>query len=165
MSFEINQIIRSKRKTLALIVQPDGSLIVRAPLRASSESIKEFVERNAEWVQKKQAGALVIYSPVTKQYIPGEMVIYLGNDYPLEIVKDQKQSLLLDEKFKLAESAQDIAARAIEHWYREQARHVLKERVNFYADQYEFQYKKIGITYARTRWRSCGADRSLNFSW
>ncbi len=165
MSVEINQIIRSKRKTLALIVQPDGSLMVRAPWRASSKSIKEFVERNAEWVQKKQADALASYSPVTKQFIPAEMFMYLGNAYPLEIVKDQKQSLLLNEKFKLAESAQDIAVRAFEHWYREQARRILNERVTFYAHQYNFQYKRIGITSARTRWGSCAVNGSLNFSW
>jgi len=165
MSFEINQIIRSKRKTLALIVKPDGSLIIRAPLRVASKSIKDFVKRNAQWVQKKRAEALAIYPSVTKQYVPGEMFLYLGNAYPLDIVKDQKQALLLDEKFKLAESAQDMAVMAFERWYREQARHILNERISFYADQYGFQYKSIGITSARTRWGSCSANRSLNFSW
>ncbi len=45
MSIEVKEIIRSNRRTLALIVKPDGSLIVRAPLKAPHRSIREFVEK------------------------------------------------------------------------------------------------------------------------
>ena len=165
MTIEVNQLIRSKRKTLALIVKADGSLIVRAPLRASQKSIREFVENNAKWIEKKRAEVLTFLRPLPKQYIPGELLLYLGEAYPLEIVKRQEKALLLDEKFKLAEAAQGNAKAAFEHWYREQAKQVLSERVQLYADQYGLQYKKIGITSARTRWGSCGTNGSLNFSW
>lgn len=165
MSIEINQTIRSKRRTLALIVKPDGSLIVRAPIRASEKSIREFVENNIRWIEKKQAEIREIISLGPKQYIPGEMFMYLGNCYPLEIVRTQKKSLLLEETFKLAESAQSYADLAFERWYRGQAREVLNERVNLYASHYDFRYEKIRITSARSRWGSCSANGSLNFSW
>ena len=165
MPIEVDQLIRSKRKTLALIVKPDGSLIVRVPLRTSEKSIREFIESHAEWIEKKQAEALSAIPPAFKQYVPGEMFIYLGNTYPLEIVHGQKKLLLLEENFKLAESAQGNARLAFERWYREQAKQILTERVNLYASQYDFQYMKIGITSARTRWGSCSANGSLNFSW
>ena len=165
MSVRVDQIIHSKRKTLALIVKPDGSLIVRAPLRASEKSIREFVESNAKWIEKKRVEALAFLPPTPKQYIPGEMFMYLGNAYPLEIVKGQRKPLLFEETFKLAEAAQDNARLAFERWYRQQAKQILNERVNLYASQYDFQYKRIGITSARTRWGSCSTNGSLNFSW
>ncbi|RPJ26838.1 MAG: M48 family peptidase [Chloroflexi bacterium] len=165
MPVKVDQIVRSKRKTLALIVKPDGSLVVRAPLRVSEKSIREFIEHHAEWIKKKQAEALVALPPAPKQYVSGELFMYLGNAYPLEIVKGQKKPLLLEENFKLAESVRDHARLAFERWYRVQARQVLTERVNLYSSQYSFQYKRIGITSARTRWGSCSADGSLNFSW
>jgi predicted metal-dependent hydrolase len=89
----------------------------------------------------------------------------LGNTYSLEIVKGQRKPLLLEGNFKLAESAQSKAKLAFERWYRAQAREILTERVEHYAGQYGFEYKKIGITSARTRWGSCSANGSLNFSW
>jgi predicted metal-dependent hydrolase len=110
MSIEINQIVHSKRKTLALIVRNDGSLVVRAPLRASNSTIREFVERHAEWIKKKQADALAVVPLVPRQYVAGELFPYLGNYYPLEILKSQKESLRLEASFKLAESAQGNAA-------------------------------------------------------
>ena len=165
MTMEVNQIIRSKRKTLALIVKPDGSLIVRAPLRASETSIREFVESNAKWIEKKRVEALAILPPAPKKYLPGELFMYLGNVYPLEIVKGQKRPLLFDTKFKLAESARSSGGLAFERWYRVQAKQILTERVDLYAGRYGLQYKRIGITSARTRWGSCSANGSLNFSW
>lgn len=165
MPIEINQIVHSKRKTLALIVRTDGSLVVRAPLRTSEQAIREFAEKHAAWVRKKQAEVLAVVPPAPRRYLPGELFMYLGKAYPLEIVKDQKRPLLLDGSFKLAEAAQENAAILFERWYRTQARQVLNERVAFYAWQYDFHYSKIGITSARTRWGSCSAAGSLNFSW
>ena len=165
MPVEISHTVRSKRKTLALIVKPDGSVIVRAPLRASEKTIREFVQNHSSWIQKKRAEFQAVVHPLPRQYVAGELFLYLGQEYPLEIVKRQKSPLLLEENFRLRESARAHAARVFERWYREQARHILEERVNDYARQYAFQYQKIGITSARTRWGSCSATGSLNFSW
>src|SRR5215213_503392 len=165
MPVEISHTLRSKRKTLALIVKPDGSVIVRAPLRASEKTIREFVQNHSSWIQKKRAEFQAVVHPLPRQYVSGELFMYLGQGYPLEIVKRQKSPLLLEENFRLRESARAHAARVFERWYREQARHILEERVNDYARQYALRYQKIGITSARTRWGSCSATGSLNFSW
>jgi predicted metal-dependent hydrolase len=166
MPVEIDQIIRTKRKTIALIVKPDGSLLVRAPLRASNRAIQEFVSRNTHWIEKTRAKIKTVAPPPPKQYIPGEEFEYLGTAYPLEVVPGQKKSLLLEDgKFKLAASTQENAAMAFERWYREQARQIINERVEFHARQNGFQYSRVGITSARTRWGSCSAKGALNFSW
>ena len=166
MPVEIDQIIRTKRKTIAIIVRPDGSLLVRAPLRASGRSIQEFVANNTRWIEKTRSRIEAVAPPPPKQYVPGEEFEYLGKTYPLEIVSDQKKDLLLEEgKFKLAASAKDKAAVVFECWYKAQARQILSERVEYYACQNGFQYSKIGITSARTRWGSCSAHGAVNFSW
>jgi predicted metal-dependent hydrolase len=165
MTIEINQIIRSKRKTIALIVQRDGALIVRAPLKASGKSIREFVEKNSAWIQKKQAQVRTAVPPPPKQYIPGETFLFLGKEVPLEIVKGQKIALELDTHFKLAETALGNAERVFQHWYREQARQILSERARLFAERHNLHYQKIRIGSARTRWGSCSAKGVLSFSW
>jgi predicted metal-dependent hydrolase len=165
MPIEVNQIIRTKRKTLALIVKPDGSLVVRAPLRTPERSIWEFIQNHADWIEKKKAEALAALPPAPRQYVAGELFMYLGNAYSLEIARGQKTALVLEETFKLAEASQSNAKVAFDRWYRAQARQILNDRVNLYANQYNFQFKKIGITSARTRWGSCSPNGSLNFSW
>lgn len=166
MTIHVDQIIRSKRKTLALVVRPDGSLLVRAPWRTPKYVVQEFVEKNRKWIETQQAQALAVLPPAPRQYMPGEMFLYLGTNSPLELVEGQRELLRLDDgKFKLALSQQGDAASSFERWYREQARQVLTARVEFFARQNDFQYKRIRITSARTRWGSCSAAGSLSFSW
>ena len=45
-------IIRSNRKTLSLQVKPDGTVIVRAPLRVSDAQIRKFVSEHEDWIKK-----------------------------------------------------------------------------------------------------------------
>jgi predicted metal-dependent hydrolase len=165
MTIEVNEIIRSRRKTLALVIKPDASLIVRAPLKASEKSIKEFIEKNMGWIRKKQAQARAFVAPTPKRYDHGEKFLYLGNPYPLEIVERQKQPLLFDGHFKLAERAQGRAPLEFERWYRARAREILVERVSYFAAEYELKFQGVKINAARTRWGSCSAKGSLNFSW
>jgi predicted metal-dependent hydrolase len=165
MPIDVKQIIRSKRRTLALIVNPDGSLIVRAPWQTPGRSIREFVEKNAQWIGKKQTQALAARPPNPKKFIPGELFMYLGNAYPLEIVDQQIVPLQLAENFKLAQSAESKAPEVFEQWYRGQARQVLNERVRLYASLHHLPYQGIRVTSARGRWGSCSARGSLNFSW
>jgi predicted metal-dependent hydrolase len=46
---------RSRRKTLAIHVKPDGSVEVRAPLRLAKSEIERFVAAKSVWIAKKQA--------------------------------------------------------------------------------------------------------------
>lgn len=49
------ELIRSRRKTLALEVTRDGRLLVRAPLRCSQARIDAFVGAHAAWIEKHAA--------------------------------------------------------------------------------------------------------------
>ena len=50
---EPKEIIRSRRRTIALEINAQGELIVRAPFRASMEQIMDFVERKQDWICDK----------------------------------------------------------------------------------------------------------------
>lgn len=48
-------VVKSARKSVAMRVLPDRTLEVRAPLRMTEREITEFVQKNAEWVNKQLA--------------------------------------------------------------------------------------------------------------
>lgn len=48
-------LIRSRRKTLALYIKPDGSLEARAPLFLSKSKIEQFIASKSRWIEKKRA--------------------------------------------------------------------------------------------------------------
>lgn len=49
------EIIRSSRKTLALEIKKDGTLLVRAPQRATKKEIEKFVSQSRSWIEKNTA--------------------------------------------------------------------------------------------------------------
>lgn len=48
------ELIRSNRKSLAMQVKADGSVIVRAPLRIAERRIETFAADHWEWVEKQK---------------------------------------------------------------------------------------------------------------
>ena len=160
----IDKFVRSQRKTLSLIIEADGTLTVRAPLRMKEADIQRFIEEKSDWIKRKQARARKEVVP-SHQFTDGETFWYLGKEVPLRFVRDGRPALVMDGTFRLAKSAQPRAASVFEAWYKKQARTVLTDRVNFFARKYGFEVSKIRISSARTRWGSCSRKGTLSFTW
>ena len=160
-----DRIIRSKRRTVALIVEYNGSVTVRAPMRLPESAIQEFADKHIDWVEKKKNEMLAVVPTQLTQYQPDETFLYLGKEYPLEVIPAQHKKLILDDRFKIAESALGNAELVFQKWYRQQASLLIPERVKFFAELHQLRYEKINITSARTRWGSCSSKNTLSFSW
>ena len=161
---EIHKLVRSKRRTLSLIVEADGTLTVRAPLRMKEADIRRFIEAKTGWIKQKQARVRE-EALAPRQYVDGETFWYLGVEIPLRLVPSQKPALVMDKVFKLAKSAQPKAESVFTAWYRQQARAVLTERVSHFARNHDLKPGKLRISSARTRWGSCSAKGTLSFTW
>ena len=163
---KIDQIIHTKRRTIALIVNHDGTLTIRAPLRATQKQIENLVEKKAEWIKSKQKLVKVTYARfMPKEYINGEEFLYLGTPYTLSIVDDPIHPLRLTDHFYLSHSVLDRAEKIFKMWYHTQAKKVIAGRVKSYADFHRFEYHRVNITNAQARWGSCSPRGNLNFSW
>jgi predicted metal-dependent hydrolase len=162
-----DQIIRTRRRTIALIIQPDGRLVVRAPLHTTHAQIQAFIQLKAAWVLKKQSEINSTHAPSpVHQYEAGETFWFLGDTYPLQLVKQSRPPLALEAgAFRLASSARLRAPQVFTAWYRQQAQQVMAQRVAWFAGRYGFSYQKVRITSAQTRWGSCSALGVLNFPW
>jgi len=163
---KIDQIIRSKRKTISIIIQRDGRLVVRAPLKAGNKQIIEFVDKKSDWIKSKQELVQTTYpKPTPKEFVNGEGFWYLGKIYPLEIVDAAKKSLVLKDLFLLDKASVATAQLVFIDWYRKQAAQILTERTSWLAGKYGFHYQRVKITSAQTRWGSCSLKGSLCFPW
>jgi predicted metal-dependent hydrolase len=156
------KIIRSKRRTVALVITKDATLEVRAPLRVSLNVIKEFVDKKKTWIKNKIE--LINQERVLpKKFEEGEDFIYEGNAYKLQI-SDGKDisisSVLHFPKKLLPEARQHLIV-----WYKKQAFTKIVERVDHYANITRLEYKAVKLTNAERRWGSCSCKGSLNISW
>ena len=161
------QIVRTRRKTIALIVQSDGELLVRAPLHATDAQISAFVHQKAAWVREKQQMLRQrAAQSVVHRFQPGETFLFLGQSYPLATTRPAAPPFAFEnERFLLSQAAQPQAEQLFIAWYKTQARRVFTERASHYAALTGWQYQRVRISSARTRWGSCSSRGALSFTW
>jgi predicted metal-dependent hydrolase len=161
---DIHRLIRSRRRTLSLIVERDGSLTVRAPLRLPEAEIKRFVDSKGAWIERKQAQAAQAMS-VAHRYLEGELFPFLGEDYNLHLVPGLRPALVFKNGFRLNSLRAPDGELLFTRWYRQQARDWIEARVAYYTGLHGFQPGKVRISSARTRWGSCSTRGTLSFTW
>jgi hypothetical protein len=156
-------VVRRKRTTLEIAVEPDAAVVVAAPLGASLESITEKVRKRASWVRRQQEFFLQ-FIPRTppRHYIPGETHLYLGRQYRLKVIASERPGVKLWRGFIFAQSEKpkrlEVTRDLVNSWYRERARVKFAERleinVNRFSNPEGLRPKGLIVRQLRQRWGS-----------
>jgi len=175
---EINYtIIRSNRKTVGLIVDPEKGVIIRAPKSLTKTQIKDVVKKKSNWlINKLEEIKRIKPAPEAKEFMSGEKLPYLGRRYRLKVNKCDKiektSVRLYQGKFQIEVSSkldEDERRSSIRQemvkWYKDQARIKIEERVRIYQDKMGVCYNKITVKEQKKRWGSCSNKGNLNFNW
>lgn len=160
------EIIKTKRKTIALHLKDKATLIVRAPYGISEEIIENIINKHKNWILRKKI-EIQENTPklIKKEFIDGERFLYLGEYYRLKIVDEQSKPLIFNNGFYLLRSYLPKAKEVFTEWYKQMAFEKISERINLYALMSNLKFNKIRITNAQRRWGSCSVKGNLNFSW
>ena len=162
---QYDKLVRAKRRTIALIVERDGSLTVRAPRRATLRDIEGFILEKTDWIQRSREKMKTVVAAPKKQYVDGENFLFLGRDHELRLVPPQRPALKFGSGFTLSTSAQERGEQAFIKWYKAQALTIFTERVRHYSALHGFTPKQVKINSAKTRWGSCSTNGTINFTW
>lgn len=131
------ELIRSRRKSLAIQIKPDGAIVVRAPLWVSPQEIEGFLRQKEDWIIKTRArvaadridhqmnpdrmpagsaagpNALLPVNALTN----GSRLNYRGKEYRLEInvnessnVARGRVSVRMDDQKIILTAAMDLTA-------------------------------------------------------
>lgn len=162
MSIEPSQIIRSRRKSVALIVRTSGELIVRAPFLTPLAEIRALIVRKEPWIRKKQADAEAASNHFRALCgVDGEAFSFLGAEVTVHrtavsVPKLENGILYLPLSPEGQEGLRRFLKRA--------ALNVMRERTQYWVAQMGLPCSGVHITSARTRWGSCSPKNGLNFS-
>lgn len=89
-------LIRSDRKTIALILDRDNEIIVRAPFQAAPDRIERFFQSKQEWIYTKmELKRISLLRYKEREYVAGEGFQYLGRTYKLKLVDNPDVTLRL----------------------------------------------------------------------
>ncbi len=150
----------SERKTLGITVNPDLTVVIKAPVDTPIGKIEEKIKKRAPWIIKQQSHFLAYYpKTVPKKYVSGETHLYLGRQYRLKVATDNENEVKLKGKyilvnFNLKSTPEDL----LKSWYLENAR----IKFEMYAAPWIENFKKYNVAPTNivllempTRWGSC----------
>jgi predicted metal-dependent hydrolase len=158
-------LIRSRRRTAAIHIK-DGNVEVRAPLKMPKRDIDRFVASKEKWITERLAQSR-LYAEQREVFSLnyGDTVTLRGVEYPLT-AKDGKRAGFDGAYFYLPP---DLMPEQIKYTvvqiYRRLAKSHLVERIDYYAGLMKASPTAVKINGAKTRWGSCSAKKSINFSW
>lgn len=159
-------IVYSERKTLSIIVERDRSVIVRAPNNTSKELIEREIDKRKRLIQKKiEHNQKYPFEKQSKEFVPGESLMYLGKNYKLNVVDDAIEGVLFDNKFLISKINQNRANRLFRNWYIKSANEIITPKAIAIANQIGVKYNNINILDIKFRWGSCTPKDNIHFNW
>jgi predicted metal-dependent hydrolase len=160
---------RKRRKTISLQIGEKSELVIAAPYFTPIGEINRFVQEKQSWINKTiQRHKEEAIRNKAKEYITGEMFYYLGELFPLETFFEQNERkglVFWGNRFYL--NTADAAETGVSYfvsWYKKKAKQHLRQRVDFFSQEFNLLAKSVKITSAEKRWGSCSADDNLSFS-
>lgn len=166
MLIQIDQIVRSRRRSIGLEITSDARLIVRAPRLVSTQMIKKLVEQKSKWIKTKQNLLKTKQQELPQRFFQeGEQFFYLGKSFFLKIEENLNVPIKLENHLWLSGRYQQNVKETLKAWYKKEAYKKIAERVRFYYALTGLKYNQIKINNARRRWGSCSVSGNLNFTW
>ena len=161
----IEKIVRSRRRTIALVITPEARLIVRAPLKAPAAMIDELIREKRNWILKKIGEIRQRPAATVHAYNEGETFFYLGRVYPLHIVESGTSPIERTDRLCVCRTLLPDIKHRLKCWYMQEAQREIHARCMWFSMTTGYTPKSIRITDASQRWGSCTSTGGLNFSW
>lgn len=166
------QVVRSPRKTADIIIERDGSVLVRAPEWVDDDQVENLVKSKHYWIYQGLAEWRDLNATrVLREYKGGEGFLYLGRAYRLLLVADQQEPLLLkDGRFQLrrelVEQGELAAAKAaFRDYYVARGIQRISERVAYFSPKAGVAPSGFDVRELGHRWASCSPTGNLAFHW
>lgn len=166
-------LIRRKRRTLAIRVRPDGTIEVRAPLKAPLSWIRDVVSQRAQWIeQRRERLAQLRRQRPEPRFVAGEPHTYLGRQYQLAFAAAAEPSVTLAGDHLLVRSPgqpqPEVAQRLIASWFANQCRRVLAERLEqcllMFPDPSHVRPVHVTIRQMISRWGSMSTTGRMSLN-
>jgi predicted metal-dependent hydrolase len=164
----------ARRETVSVAVEPSGSVVLTAPKGTPIPRLDRVVRGKAQWIVERVRLRSDLLPTIEREFISGEVVLYLGRSYRLRVREHGKATqarleaghLALTLKRGLGPSERLLEARrAVVGWLRQHAEERLPERVSLWASKLRVDAPEIRLHEQRQRWGSCTSSGTLRLNW
>ncbi len=160
-----DKIIRTNRRSISLSINKAGELVVHAPKRIAIKNINDFIKEKESWITKKQNEVKNINNK-NEDIMTYKSILYLGEKYQVFMVKGIKNIEVGDGQILVPYVDEEILfLKSLVKWFALQTNIIVKNRVEYFAEIMQVDYKSVSLTKARGKWGSCDENGNLKFNY
>lgn len=160
------EVIRKKIKNMHLyILPPDGRVRITAPSGVNDCIIRAFAVSKLDWIKKHREKYLVRKIPAEKKFLTGEVHLYQGREYFLNVVytdKKQRAELNRDKNridlYVHEDSTMEQRKKVLTEWYRSQLKKQIPDIIEKYEKIMGVKVNSFGVKFMKTRWGTCNRN-------
>jgi predicted metal-dependent hydrolase len=161
------KIITSNRsKRISLKANIDGIYVI-VPGSTSHHEIVSFIESKREWISK----SLIYFEKITQGLDPAliqrSKLLFLGEPYDIQIVRDKISYVVLSESLKritVHSPNSDKRKKTMVDFYHQHTSRILDGRIPVLASKLNLNFNHISIRHYRSKWGSCSPKKNLSFN-
>ena len=155
-----NQIIKSNRRSISLIIKNNGDFIVRAPLKINEKKIFEFIKLKTRWIVNKRIEALD-NRPKLLNLENDEIIKLLGVEYVVSIQPISRAKICENKIILPAVNSKETFVKFLKKY----AKKHIENRTAVLAKKFNLSYCCVSISSAKTCWGSCSFNNKLHFTY
>lgn len=162
---EVRRSEQRVKPSIAIHVDPDGRVLIDAPLHVADPEIRVAVMRRLAWIHRRLMEVESRKRLLTpREYVSGETVHYLGRRYRLKVLSTQREhgARLRGGYLEVSVSnrAPEVVRKALEQWLRNRAGEVLPQRLAKVSERLRWVKAKPPISIRRMsrQWGSCSPN-------
>ena len=165
------QLVRTDRRKTMSISLEDGAIRVLAPKKITEKHIQDVLNKKSKWIRKKLKDQAAIPRLQSKQFVDGEIFLYLGKHYKFKRHRDVQSSVKLKsgQLISTIDSAvskeEDVHRLQVTNWYRERATDILTQKTTLHGDALNLTPSTINIKNYKARWGSCSINGEISYNW
>jgi hypothetical protein len=157
-----------RQKTVAIAVDPERGVRVRAPRHTPIGKLDDIVRRKGKWIIDRCRGHEDLPpQPTPREFVSGETFMYAGKQYRLKLVPREhgERGRVRLVGARLCVTTDRQVRSSLTAWYRARAQERLDSRLCVWAERLGVLPARVLVREQRARWGSADAKRNLRFNW
>lgn len=170
--FAVRRQPQRRSNSIIIHVEPEGSVVVHAPIDASRAAILAAVGKRNRWIQGHMSAFLRRRAHILpREYVSGELIMYLGRRYRLKVVQADGANVHVKLRgghleVHSAAATPGMVRDALEAWLRARARVILAERMESLVSELRWiqTAPPTRLQAMKVQWGSCSPSGRLTLN-
>lgn len=165
LNMKIDYIQKTARKSLSIIINDRGEVLVKAPKKMSNNDILKFVQCKEDWVNKK-VEQIKKHNAVNQDLFNYKCIMFCGKKY--NVIKDDNcKTITLTDNDIIIKTALSPKKeiRQLERFLKDKCIEIVGQRIKYFSNLMQLEPSEVKLMNAKRRWGTCDSNQVIAINW